>query len=269
MTTTIVRGLQSSLEAATRVLFEPVDRPSLDFSQPAGEAALVSPNSVSWRVFTESAFAFHRRRHRCYNGTRRAARAHRCVGAYEFPCRSDPAAAQNRVRSHGDDLRCSQYGRGHDSPRSAHARHGRRHNTIGRSLPAPAPSSIPTRQHRGCHPERWSESAAPLAKGLRPRARQPEIRERDVVAEIRTSDGMFAEHFRVKANGVVKIVSLDGDMKQIGKCWAFSPPHFAHVRVRRMRIAPRGLQVQLAPFPAAAALKTTKAWLQAFPVSPC
>jgi hypothetical protein len=43
--------LQSSLEAATRVLFEPVDRPSLDFSQPAGEAALVSPNSVSWRVF--------------------------------------------------------------------------------------------------------------------------------------------------------------------------------------------------------------------------
>jgi uncharacterized protein (DUF2236 family) len=27
------------------------DRPSLDFSQPAGEAALVSPNSVSWRVF--------------------------------------------------------------------------------------------------------------------------------------------------------------------------------------------------------------------------
>jgi uncharacterized protein (DUF2236 family) len=39
------------LEAATRVLFEPVDRLSLDFSQPAGEAALVSPNSVSWRVF--------------------------------------------------------------------------------------------------------------------------------------------------------------------------------------------------------------------------
>ena len=43
--------LQRSLEAATRVLLEPVDRPSLDFSQPAGEAALVSPNSVSWRVF--------------------------------------------------------------------------------------------------------------------------------------------------------------------------------------------------------------------------
>jgi uncharacterized protein (DUF2236 family) len=43
--------LQSSLEAATRVLFEPGGRPSLDFSQPVGEAALVSPNSVSWRVF--------------------------------------------------------------------------------------------------------------------------------------------------------------------------------------------------------------------------
>jgi uncharacterized protein (DUF2236 family) len=43
--------LQSSLEAATRVLFEPVDRASLDFSQPVGEAALVSPDSVSWRVF--------------------------------------------------------------------------------------------------------------------------------------------------------------------------------------------------------------------------
>jgi uncharacterized protein (DUF2236 family) len=43
--------LQSSLEAATRVLFEPVDRLSVDFSQPAGEAALVSPDSVSWRVF--------------------------------------------------------------------------------------------------------------------------------------------------------------------------------------------------------------------------
>ena len=53
MTTSIVLPwpLQSSLEAATRVLFEPVDRLSLDFSQPAGEAALVSPNSISWRVF--------------------------------------------------------------------------------------------------------------------------------------------------------------------------------------------------------------------------
>jgi uncharacterized protein (DUF2236 family) len=52
VTTSIVLPwpLQRRLEATTRVLFEPVDRPSLDFSQPAGEAALVSPNSVSWRV---------------------------------------------------------------------------------------------------------------------------------------------------------------------------------------------------------------------------
>ena len=53
MTTPIVLPwpLQRSLEVATRVLLEPVDGPYLDFSQPAGEAALVSPNSVSWRVF--------------------------------------------------------------------------------------------------------------------------------------------------------------------------------------------------------------------------
>ena len=44
-------SLRNSLETATRVLFEPVDCPSLDFSQPVGEAALVSPDSVSWRVF--------------------------------------------------------------------------------------------------------------------------------------------------------------------------------------------------------------------------
>ena len=43
--------LHSSLEAATRVLFDPGDRSSIDFLRPAGEAALVSPESVSWRVF--------------------------------------------------------------------------------------------------------------------------------------------------------------------------------------------------------------------------
>src|SRR5215470_3821247 len=43
--------LQSSLEAATRALQEPGDRSYLDFSRPAGEASLVSPDSVSWRVF--------------------------------------------------------------------------------------------------------------------------------------------------------------------------------------------------------------------------
>src|SRR6266571_841609 len=43
--------LHSSLEAATRALFDPGDRSSIDFLRPVGEAALVSPESVSWRVF--------------------------------------------------------------------------------------------------------------------------------------------------------------------------------------------------------------------------
>src|SRR5205085_11944967 len=43
--------LQSSLEAMARVLLEPGDRSHIDFSRPLGEAALLSPESVSWRVF--------------------------------------------------------------------------------------------------------------------------------------------------------------------------------------------------------------------------
>jgi uncharacterized protein (DUF2236 family) len=39
------------LEAATWALLAPGDRSYIDFSRPAGEAALVSPDSVSWRVF--------------------------------------------------------------------------------------------------------------------------------------------------------------------------------------------------------------------------
>jgi uncharacterized protein (DUF2236 family) len=45
------RPLQSILNAATRALLDPGDRSSVDFSRPTGEAALVSPDSVSWRVF--------------------------------------------------------------------------------------------------------------------------------------------------------------------------------------------------------------------------
>ena len=53
MTTPIVLPwpLQSGLEAATRTLFDLGDQSSADFLLPAGEAALVSPDSVSWRVF--------------------------------------------------------------------------------------------------------------------------------------------------------------------------------------------------------------------------
>ena len=43
--------LQSSLEAAARALLESGDGSYIDFSQPIGEAALISPDSVSWRVF--------------------------------------------------------------------------------------------------------------------------------------------------------------------------------------------------------------------------
>jgi uncharacterized protein (DUF2236 family) len=43
--------LQSGLEAATRALFDLGDQSSVDFLRPFGEAALVSPDSVSWRVF--------------------------------------------------------------------------------------------------------------------------------------------------------------------------------------------------------------------------
>lgn len=42
--------LRSGLEAATRALFDLGDQ-SADFLRPAGEAALVPPDSVSWRVF--------------------------------------------------------------------------------------------------------------------------------------------------------------------------------------------------------------------------
>ena len=43
--------LRSGLEAATRALFDLADQSSADFLRPPGEAALVSPDSVSWRVF--------------------------------------------------------------------------------------------------------------------------------------------------------------------------------------------------------------------------
>jgi len=43
--------LRSGLEAATRALLDLGDQSSTDFLRPPGEAALVSPDSVSWRVF--------------------------------------------------------------------------------------------------------------------------------------------------------------------------------------------------------------------------
>jgi uncharacterized protein (DUF2236 family) len=43
--------LQSSLEAAAHALLEPGDGPHADFLRPTGAPALVSPDSVSWRIF--------------------------------------------------------------------------------------------------------------------------------------------------------------------------------------------------------------------------
>ena len=43
--------LRSGLEVATRALFGLGDQSCADFLRPPGEAALVSPDSVSWRVF--------------------------------------------------------------------------------------------------------------------------------------------------------------------------------------------------------------------------
>jgi uncharacterized protein (DUF2236 family) len=42
---------RTGLQAATRALFDLGDQPSTDFLRPVGEPALVSPDSVSWRVF--------------------------------------------------------------------------------------------------------------------------------------------------------------------------------------------------------------------------
>jgi uncharacterized protein (DUF2236 family) len=60
MTTPIVLPwpLHRSLEAAAQVLLEPSGHHQIDFSRPIGEAALVSPDSVSWRVFKNPVSVF-------------------------------------------------------------------------------------------------------------------------------------------------------------------------------------------------------------------
>jgi uncharacterized protein (DUF2236 family) len=42
---------QDLLEAAARALMDPDDWGEINFLQPTGEAALMSPDSMSWRVF--------------------------------------------------------------------------------------------------------------------------------------------------------------------------------------------------------------------------
>jgi uncharacterized protein (DUF2236 family) len=43
--------IERRVDAAARALLQPEDGPAVDFTQPRGEAALVAPDSVSWRVF--------------------------------------------------------------------------------------------------------------------------------------------------------------------------------------------------------------------------
>jgi uncharacterized protein (DUF2236 family) len=103
------------------VLLEPDDRSHIDFSRPLGEAALLSPDSVSWRVFKNPLSLF-------IVGVTAVimelaeprVRAGR-LGTHDFSSGSDPAAAQDRACRYGDNLRCPQHGRAHDSPHSTGA----------------------------------------------------------------------------------------------------------------------------------------------------
>src|ERR1700677_5269925 len=44
-------SLQRRLDAAAGAFLNPRQGPAIDFSKPPGEAALVGPHSVSWRIF--------------------------------------------------------------------------------------------------------------------------------------------------------------------------------------------------------------------------
>ena len=112
--------LQSSVEAMARVLLEPGDRSHIDFSRPVGEAALLSPESVSWRVFKNPLSLF-------IGGVTAVimelAEPRVRTGLWEHTTfRLDPpAAAQDRACRYGDNLRCPQHSRAHDSPHSPNA----------------------------------------------------------------------------------------------------------------------------------------------------
>src|SRR5260221_14614544 len=43
--------VQRRIDAAAREVLQPKGGPSVDFTQPRGEEALVAPDSVSWRIF--------------------------------------------------------------------------------------------------------------------------------------------------------------------------------------------------------------------------
>ena len=99
--------LQIGLELATRALLDPGDQSSVDFSRPAGEPALVSPDSVSWRVFKNPVSLFI--------GGVTAVIMELAEPRVRTARGSDPAAAPHRSRRYGDSLWCAQHGREDDS----------------------------------------------------------------------------------------------------------------------------------------------------------
>jgi uncharacterized protein (DUF2236 family) len=108
--------LKIGLELATRALLDPGDQPSVDFLRPAGEPALVSPDSVSWRVFKNPVSLF-------IGGVAAVimelAEPRVRTGVWEHTTfRVDPI---RRLRRTGHGLWCAQHGRGDDSPCSTSA----------------------------------------------------------------------------------------------------------------------------------------------------
>src|SRR2546423_15507350 len=53
--------LQRRLDTSLAALFQPQGRPPEDFSQPAGEPALIAADSLSWQVVKNPAVVFTRR----------------------------------------------------------------------------------------------------------------------------------------------------------------------------------------------------------------
>jgi hypothetical protein len=103
--------LQSGLEAAARALLKSGHLSHIDFSRPTGEAALVSPDSVSWRVFKNPLSLF-------IGGVTAVvmelAEPRVPTGVWEHTTfRQDPIRRLRRtgLARHGDDLRRPQRGK--------------------------------------------------------------------------------------------------------------------------------------------------------------
>ena len=111
MTTPIVLPwpLRSGLEAATRALFGLGDQSSADFLRPAGEAALVSPDSVSWRVFKNPLSLPNTRFARTDGAIRRGSDAQQCLRTAQLgACKERPSRAKREFALHYNRRHISQ-----------------------------------------------------------------------------------------------------------------------------------------------------------------